>query len=160
MKQNNDYHMNVGGASMILLLVVFALTIFAALSVRASYHEMKLSEKTRNAVQEYYLMDKKATEKMVAIEEALFKHELRDFTPDEFEFEGVEVLPGGSGLPYKTLNYSIKSETSEKTLNVSLVALRGSIIRIASWALSEDEHGNYDSGNGGEIWNGEIVIVD
>ena len=160
MKQNNDYHMNVGGASMILLLVVFALTIFAALSVRASFHEMKLSEKTKNAVSEYYLMDKKATEKLADIRAALDAYALRDYTPDVFEYEGVDVKVDDPNEGNMTLSYSVKSETSEKSLNVTLAVENGELVRISRWALSENEHGDYDSGNGGDIWNGDIVIVD
>lgn len=160
MKQNNDYHMNVGGASMILLLVVFALTIFAALSVRASFHEMKLSEKTKNAVSEYYLMDKKATEKLAGIRAALDAYALRDYTPDVFEYEGVDVKVDDANEGNMTLSYSVKSETSEKSLNVTLAVENGELVRISRWALSENEHGDYDSGNGGDIWNGDIVIVD
>ncbi len=60
MKKNKEYHMNIGGASIILLLVVFSLSIFAVLSIRSSYHELKLAQKTQEAVEAYYNADTRA----------------------------------------------------------------------------------------------------
>lgn len=63
--------MNIGGASIILLLVSIAMAIFAVLSGRASYHERKLAEKTVESVQNYYRADTKATEVFTLVNEVL-----------------------------------------------------------------------------------------
>lgn len=57
--KKQGYQMNIGGASILLLLVVFAMTVFAVLSMRASYHEVKMAEKTRDSIQSYYNADAK-----------------------------------------------------------------------------------------------------
>ena len=42
--KNPRYHMNIGGASIILLIAVFGLTVFAVLSIRASYKERQMAQ--------------------------------------------------------------------------------------------------------------------
>lgn len=59
------FRMNIGGASIILILVVISMCIFAILSVRASYNELKLARNSRDYVEEYYRADAKA-ERFVA----------------------------------------------------------------------------------------------
>ena len=162
MKKSDDYHMNVGGASMILLLVVFALTVFAALSVRASFHEMKLAEKTKDAVQEYYAIDKAATEKMVAIEKAYKEYTVQSMAGgriEPFRFEGAEVSEDDSGNCVY-VKYKVGSDVSEKSLNVTLRFAAKTEPDIMQWAMSEGEHGDYGKGNGGDIWDGELIIED
>ena len=65
--KKHSYQLNIGGASILLLLVVFAMTVFAVLSMRASYHEVKMSEKTRDSVENYYLADAKTEEILMYI---------------------------------------------------------------------------------------------
>ncbi|MBP5158965.1 MAG: hypothetical protein ILP10_01550 [Lachnospiraceae bacterium] len=57
MKEKNEaggFKINIGAPSIILLLVVFALTVFALLSIRASYNELKLARTSRESVDKYY----------------------------------------------------------------------------------------------------------
>lgn len=49
--------MNVGSASIILVLLVFVLSMFGVLSIKASNHELRLAEKLGSSVQEYYNTD-------------------------------------------------------------------------------------------------------
>lgn len=60
MKENKGLVMNVGTSSVILILLVFALSVFALLSIRASNSELQLTEKTGESIQEYYQADKEA----------------------------------------------------------------------------------------------------
>lgn len=55
-------HMNIGAASVILLITVFALTVFAVLSIRASYNERGMAQRGRDAVERYYEADVRAEE--------------------------------------------------------------------------------------------------
>lgn len=67
--KKRESQMNIGSASIMLLLMVFALTIFALLAVKASYQELKRSEKVRDSVEEYYAADAKSEESLsLAIE--------------------------------------------------------------------------------------------
>lgn len=70
--KKQDFQMNIGGASILLVLLVFALTVFAILSMRASYHELKMSEKTRDSVEQYYEVDAKSEEALLSIQEVMY----------------------------------------------------------------------------------------
>lgn len=62
--KRRDDQMNIGSASIVLLLMVFALTVFALLAMKASYQELKRSEKVRDSVEEYYAADAKSEESL------------------------------------------------------------------------------------------------
>ena len=149
MKQNNDYHMNVGGASMILLMVVFAMTVFAALSVRASLHEKRLSEKTRAAVEDYYRMDSEAEEKKIAITNDYFSYLANGGKAADYSIDGYNVENG-------LISYTVSGDLGSNKLYVTL-KLTDSGVSVKKWALDEHEEGDYGEG-GEEIWNGIIII--
>ena len=65
------FRMNVGGPSIMLLLIVFVLSIFAVLSVRASFQEVRLTKQSGEAVQAYYAADSEAEEILSRIDESL-----------------------------------------------------------------------------------------
>lgn len=60
MEEKKGFSINVGASSIILILLVLSLSIFAALSIKASNNEYKLALKTAQSVQEYYEADAKA----------------------------------------------------------------------------------------------------
>lgn len=69
---NQDgFRMSIGGPSILLLLIVFVLSIFAVLSVRASFQEVRLTKQSREAVLAYYNADSKAEEVLSQIDERL-----------------------------------------------------------------------------------------
>lgn len=57
MKKKEGLVMNVGSASIILVLLVFVLSMFGVLSIKASNHELRLAEKLGSSVEEYYEID-------------------------------------------------------------------------------------------------------
>lgn len=72
-KQNSDsgnFKVNIGAPSIILLLVVFALTIFALLSIRASYNELGLAKTSLEAAQRYYEAEGRAETVRARLDEA------------------------------------------------------------------------------------------
>lgn len=58
--KKSKYYMNAGSASIILLIAVIAMSVFAVLSIRASYHELEFAKRNTEAVQDYYRADAKA----------------------------------------------------------------------------------------------------
>ena len=60
MADNNSFKLNIGGPSIILLLTVLGLSLFAVLSIRAAYNGMKLSTGSADAVATYYEADGRA----------------------------------------------------------------------------------------------------
>jgi S-adenosylhomocysteine hydrolase len=153
MKQKNSYHMNIGGASILLVLAIFALTVFAILSLRASYHEVKMSEKTRASVQAYYEADCKAEEYYMQITEALANKEALD------NQQLVQKLSGISNLQIddttNILTYLVSTDYN-MALQVQLQLSKNSrkIEKVLSWRIISIEQGDYSSPSMEEVWNG------
>lgn len=104
---DKNNRMCIGSASVILVLVVFALTVFAVLSIRTSYHEYKMSEKTRDAVTEYYTADSKAEKLLAKLSGILYNYNTQNKKADlEQEFEKIDEVTNVS-LEEGTLNYEI-----------------------------------------------------
>lgn len=61
-KQDNDnsFKLNIGGPSIILLLTVLGLSVFAILAIRASYNGLKLARGSAESVATYYAADSEA----------------------------------------------------------------------------------------------------
>ncbi len=53
-ENTGSFKLNIGGPSIILLLTVLGLSVFAVLSIRASYNGLKMSRTTAEAVGMYY----------------------------------------------------------------------------------------------------------
>lgn len=60
MSEKRD-RVSVGGASIILIMLVLALSSFALLAIRSSMNERRLATKTAKSIKEYYEMDGEAT---------------------------------------------------------------------------------------------------
>lgn len=71
MKENKGMIINVGSASIMLVLLVFILSTFAVLSIKASNHELRLAQKTGISVAEYYDADSKAQKVLAQIDQIL-----------------------------------------------------------------------------------------
>ncbi|MCL1976157.1 MAG: hypothetical protein FWG61_08365 [Firmicutes bacterium] len=59
-EKNNSPHFGVGGITLLTVLLVLSLTMFAVLTLSSAQADMRLSEKNARAVQEYYIADTKA----------------------------------------------------------------------------------------------------
>lgn len=154
MKQKNRYHMNIGGASILLILVIFSLTIFAILSLRASYHEVKMSEKTKTSVEAYYEADAKAEEILMQVSEAVISQEntldLVQLVNDLSTVENLEIDESTHILTY------IVSMDYNRTLEVKLQLPKKSKdkITIYSWKMISTEQGDYVDSGMEDIWDG------
>ena len=93
--KKQDYQINIGGASILLVLLVFALTVFAILSMRASYHELKMSENTRDSIEQYYDVDAKSEEALFSIQEVMY-HAMNQTTVTEIEYFKNEIAKDAS----------------------------------------------------------------
>lgn len=80
-------HMNTGGISLVMLLIVFALTVFAVLSMRASYQELQMAEKNKNFVEGYYEADTRMEELYQFISEGLQEAALQSDVSTEIYFK-------------------------------------------------------------------------
>lgn len=65
-REGND-KLNIGISSIIVIIAVFALMVFAVLSVKSSNSDLLLAKRTRERVQNYYEADSKAERMLVQI---------------------------------------------------------------------------------------------
>lgn len=178
MKEEKGYRFNIGGASILLILVVLALSIFALLSVRASYHERKLAQKTSEAASGYYAADGTAEELYAAAAEAFKKSALnRDKRSAVDTADDTEAAPGLSqeemlSVVLKALEddgraqnvaaegteiyYEVPvSEASRIVVKLNADMDGRAVLSVLSWKMVTEEQGDY-GGAGLDIWDGEV----
>lgn len=153
--RDSKYHTNIGGASIILLIAVFAMTVFAVLSIRASYNELKMAEKNRDSVEAYYEADAAAEEINAVLCRTWQAMEKED------RQEAAAVLADAGSLKEEAvfraegdiLDYFVKVDYN-RTIQVT-ICFSAEEYRIAGWRLVTEEYGSYD-GEENEIWDGVI----
>lgn len=70
-KKKIPFKLNIGGPSIILLLTVLGLTVFAILSIRAAYSGLKLARTSRDSADLYYEVEQKAVSAEFAVRELI-----------------------------------------------------------------------------------------
>ncbi len=145
---NSRYHMNIGGASILLLITVFALTVFAVLSIRASYNEKQMAQKAREAVERYYEADARAEEAYALVAEALGAQGLR--TPEEV-LAGITFPDGIVAQAQADSIVLLANVDNNRTIKVVLLLLEGAC-QVKEWRLCSDPYGSY--GGADDVWDG------
>ena len=131
MRNNIRSRINSGGALVILVILVVAMSIFAILAIQSSLNEKKLSVKTDDSIRTYYRMDAEAERVYAKIDEIIKTSEnltedlaklkeLKDVKPDD---GGVMVEVGDikyeGGRP-SLISYSVINRWSTKTKSEDL----------------------------------------
>lgn len=152
MKEERN-HISIGGASILFVLTVFSMTVFAILSFRASYHETKMSEKTKEAVTNYYTADAKAEETLMTIYELIASEE----NVNEALFE--ENLSEVKQVSYEHITHNLTYQVEidyNKVIEVSLKLpeLKGGQIQIKDWRMLADNQEDYEDIPGEQLWDG------
>ena len=73
MRNNIKNRMNIGGALVILVILVVAMSLFAVLAIQSSLNEKKLSTKTKEGIENYYKLDAEAERVYARIDEIVAK---------------------------------------------------------------------------------------
>ena len=73
MRNNIKSRMNTGGALVILVILVVAMSLFAVLAIQSSLNEKKLSNKTKEGIENYYKLDAEAERIYARIDEIVAK---------------------------------------------------------------------------------------
>ncbi|MDE7211252.1 MAG: hypothetical protein K2O03_07385 [Lachnospiraceae bacterium] len=143
------YHMNIGGASILLLITVFALTVFAVLSIRASYSERQMAERGRDAVERYYEADTKAEEVYAKLLDAFLAAGAGRTAASVLEAAQLpaEVM---ADAKENQIIYSIGVDYN-RTLRIVL-ELSGEKCQVREWRLISTASGSYEEEM--EIWDG------
>lgn len=164
MSKKKTGNINVGGASVILILLVLALSVFALLALRSSYNERKLARKAADSVRDYYEMDGRAEDLYARIDGLLTDAYLIPDEPVEVEvvldalYEYPEVTEVATELDgeqeYVTaVTYEVPHKTKENMrLHVELEVAAGAgksgdsgnFTTIRAWKLTTEETGEYE----------------
>lgn len=153
--ENSKYRMNIGGASILLLIAVFAMTVFAVLSIRASYNELRIAEKNRDSVEAYYEADAIAESTYAALCGAWQAAGLEE------RQDAAAVLGRAPGLDQdivfeaagEVLDYYVKIDYN-RTIQVTL-RFSAEGCHVDGWRMKAEEIGSY-SGEIVEIWDGVV----
>lgn len=179
MKREKGLALNVGTPSILMILLVFALTVFSLLSIGVSNHEWKLAKKTSASVTEYYLADQKAEyllSKIVPMLETATAKELsgqleqlRDTKDDRLE--GLEQLSvewkenatfvndaSETEEEIGTVSYEIKIRENAG-LQVKLSIYNNRKYEIVAWNMKQESADYMEIEDSFELWDGDPLGV-
>lgn len=158
MSSKEGIRINIGGTSILVLLLVILLTVFGVLSIRTSYHEWRLSQKTAANAEEYYHADSIAEERLMELSELLTRLEWSG-SPEQWK----ELETAAAELGWVT---SVKQQTGivtyevvmneASTLKIEVAPEPGGLVphlSIISWKMVTKEQGDYNLDEI-EIWDG------
>jgi hypothetical protein len=156
-KIKQSHRINIGGAYIVLILTVFALTIFAILSIRTSYHELKLTEKSRDSVVKYYAADSKAEELLAIISDTIYNVQSDNIKSNENYKKELQKIKEVTlvNLQKGIVNYEVQA-TDVSSIQVELLlddAINNTHFNIQSWKLVPIQQTGYDEENI-DSWNG------
>lgn len=152
MKNNIKNRMNTGGALVILVILVVAMSLFALLAIRSSLNEKRLSLKTKESIENFYKMDAEATRIYARLDEIIAKSS--DVGAELTEYKEIKEKEQKGGMSAKIndiqyngdipvlIKYSV--EHNGKTLNVR-IGVNGRETTIEKWSTkAETDNLNYE----------------
>lgn len=131
---NKRDRVSVGGASIILIMLVLALSGFALLAIRSSINERRLATKTSKSIKEYYEMDAEATELYSEIYEAVKSDSLSSLSEKYPEKLQIEYFEDNSFLA----KYSVTRGERSIHVEVSGDKEDASIVRWSTKTAAEE----------------------
>lgn len=175
MKERKGLVFNVGTPSILVILLVFVLSVFALMSIQASNNEKKLADKTGKSVQEYYEADQKAEYARAYISAVLQSTDLEylEETLVGMEAAKVEQLKGMQDV-YVTVSEDaafLESKEQEKVatvayafpvrkdskLKVEMDVYSDRTYQVTQWKLENAGMGvELDEGMG--LWDGTVTV--
>ncbi|MCI8409319.1 MAG: hypothetical protein HFJ09_08640 [Lachnospiraceae bacterium] len=174
MKENKGLVINVGTSSVVLILLVFALSVFALLSIRASNSELQLAKRTGESVQEYYEADKTAEYVLCYIQQIVENSKIEDLEKNlqningsgQKELDNLQnielvlndnvIFTGNKNDKLGTIEYSIFIE-EKKHLKVSLGLYGDRSFSIETWCMVKETEEIEELGSDIELWDGFVT---
>ena len=132
MRNSIKNRMNTGGALVILVILVVAMSLFAVLAIQSSLNEKKLSLKTKEGIENFYKLDSEAETVYAAIDGIVAKgnspltelNEYKEFMNSQTEGDvKVEIsdIQSEGEMP-ALVKYSVTR--GERSLNVEIGVMR------------------------------------
>lgn len=155
LKNHRELKMNIGGASIILILVVLALSIFAVLSIKVSNHEWKLANKTVESAEAYYEADSEAEEKLRQIHQVSKISGADELLLELSSLEGIDTVEAlEDGLLEVRYQVEVKEGT---TLSAAVIINSDKTFDVTQWRIMQKEPEGYGIGFETEnIWDGTV----
>lgn len=175
MEENKGLVINVGTSSVVLILLVLALSVFALLSIRASNSELQLAGKTGESVQEYYTADGEAEYVFGCVQQIVEnskinelemnlknidvskKKELENFQEVELHLRDDVVFTGKQKDMLGTIDYAIPIEEG-KRLEVNMTLHGDRSLSVETWCMVKDEGDTVELGQDVELWDGSVTV--
>ena len=141
MRNSIKNRMNTGGALVILVILVVAMSLFAVLAIQSSLNEKKLSLKTKEGIENFYKLDSEAETVYAAIDGIVAKgnspltelNEYKEFMKSQTEGDvKVEIsdIQSEGEMP-ALVKYSVTR--GERSLNVE-IGVMGRETSINRWS--------------------------
>ena len=171
MTEKKGFLFNVGIPSILLILLSFALSVFAMLSIGASSSEQKLAEKTGESIREYYQADQKAEyvlcymdalletvdaehlEEMLVGMEASQDAMLKDVENVSVELEKNGGFSSGKAKKIGMVSFGLPM-TEKSTLQVELAIYSDRSYQVTRWNTQVEDTNVYELEDGEELWDG------
>ena len=150
-QKGSEFKLNVGLPSIILLLCVLGLSLFAILTIRAAYNGLKTAKTSRSAVQEYYSAETKVDAIRFNIASAFRECREKGLQQDELE-ERLRSVEGVGTVEDGILTYSVRVN-DYSAIRVEMSAMQdidSYDLQVLSHKLVVDDMDGY-SGTGFEI---------
>lgn len=158
MKKKEGLVMNVGSASIILVLLVFVLSMFGVLSIKASNHELRLAEKLGSSVEEYYEIDALGQLVLAKVDHIITQAReqnkkdmfLKETTDEIKAIEGKlgngkieNMVIENEGRSLKKISYEVAIK-DKRTLMVGLSFNERNQYTIDKWSVKQGTLGQYE----------------
>lgn len=175
MKENKGLIINVGTPSVVLILLVFALSVFALLSIRASGSEEQLTERTGESVQEYYKADTAAEYALCYIDEVVKNSKMEELEKNlknidisaKEELSGLQdvalhldenvIFTGKKDDKLGDIEYAILIEEG-KRLKVNLALYGDRSVSVKEWRMVKDAQDTEEIQQDIELWDGSVTV--
>ena len=142
MKNDIKNRMNTGGALVILVILVVAMSLFAVLAIQSSLNEKRLSTKTKEGIENYYKLDAEAERIYSGIDEIVstsnnVSSDLTEFrTKNEMKKDDSSIKVEISNIKYEgdrptLVKYSVIN--GDKSLNVE-IGINGKETSVDRWS--------------------------
>lgn len=142
MKNDIKNRMNTGGALVILVILVGAMSLFAVLAIQSSLNEKRLSTKTKEGIENYYKLDAEAERIYAGIDEIIstsnnVSSDLTEFrTKNEMKKDAGSIKVEISNIKYEgdrptLVKYSVIN--GDKSLNVE-IGINGKETSVDRWS--------------------------
>lgn len=158
--------MNIGTASIILVLLIFVLAAFSVRSIKAANGELRLANKTVLSVQEYYAADAEAENIIYALDnmmlsgdEKQWKSKIEEINKQFEDMHGIETIVMDKNEEGKLIySFAVKMREHAK-LQVKAEVSEEKLCQIIEWRIiSERPEEVYELEDDVELWDGDVNI--